>query len=156
MSDETHWDGVYSAPGDAEVSWTRQEPATSVSLIAEVPPTGSVIDVAGGTSSLAGRRLLEAGRAVAVLDISQEALDRARARLVDRAALVRWIAGGVTDIEGIGAFDVWHDRAVFHFLTGRGDRQRYAGLLMRTLPPGGHPSSLRSHRTDRRGAAAWT
>ena len=73
-----------------------------------------------------------------MLDISQEALDHARARLGGRAALGRWIAGDVTDVEGVGAFDVWHDRAVFHSLTGRGDRQRYVGLLVRTLPPGGH------------------
>lgn len=106
-------------------------------LIAEVSPTGSVIDVGGGASPL-GRCLLDAGHAVAVLDIAPAAIDRAKRRMGDRAALVRWIVADVTIADDVGTFDVWHDRAAFHFLTRPSDRERYVGLLQKTLPVGGH------------------
>jgi SAM-dependent methyltransferase len=97
-----------------------------------------VIDVGGGTSLLA-QRLLDAGHNnVSVLDISPAALDRAPSRLGDRASLVRWVVADVTKSHDLGTFDVWHDRAVFHFLTAPADRLKYATLLRRTVPPGGH------------------
>ena len=117
-----HWESVYAAKGDAEVSWTEAEPRRSLALIAEVcPPPGRVIDVGGGTSALAGR-LLDAGYAVAVLDISEAALARSRERLGERVKDIRWIAADITTGPVLGQFDVWHDRAVFHFLTHPADR----------------------------------
>jgi SAM-dependent methyltransferase len=100
-------------------------------------PTGAVIDVGGGASPLAGR-LLDLGYAAAVLDISAAALDRAKARLGARADQVGWIVADVTEVADVGRFDVWHDRAAFHFLTRPYERERYVGLLSRTVPPGGH------------------
>jgi SAM-dependent methyltransferase len=133
-----HWESVYAAKGDAEVSWTETEPRRSLALIADVcPPPGRVIDVGGGTSALAGR-LLDAGYAVAVLDISEAALARSRDRLGERAKDIRWIAADVTAGPVLGQFDVWHDRAVFHFLTDAADRAAYMSLLARTVPSGGH------------------
>jgi SAM-dependent methyltransferase len=132
-----HWDAVYTSKSDAELSWTQQEPATSLALIEEVCSAGRVIDVGGGTSLLADR-LLDRGYAVTVLDISQAAIDRAQQRLGARAGEVGWIAADVTDGPDPGTFGVWHDRAVFHFLTASADRAAYAALLARTVPVGGH------------------
>lgn len=109
----------------------------SLALIAEVLPAGRVIDVGGGASSLAGR-LLDRGYSVAVLDIAPASIERAKQRLGDRARLVRWIVADVTAIEDVGTFDVWHDRATFHFLTQPADRECYVRLLRKTVPVGGH------------------
>jgi 2-polyprenyl-3-methyl-5-hydroxy-6-metoxy-1,4-benzoquinol methylase len=132
-----HWDEIYTSKNDAELSWTQAEPATSLALIAEACSADSVIDVGGGTSLLA-ERLLDRGYAVTVLDISQAAIDRARQRLGDRATQVDWIVADVTAGPELGTFDVWHDRAVFHFLTTSEDRAAYVALLARTVSVGGH------------------
>src|SRR5439155_27296445 len=95
MSAKEHWENVYATKRDAEVSWTESDPRTSLLLIEQVCSAGRVIDVGGGTSTLADR-LLDAGYSVAVLDISATALDRAKARLGPRADSVRWILAGVT------------------------------------------------------------
>ena len=132
-----HWENVYTSKSDEELSWTQAEPATSLALIAEACSADSVIDVGGGTSLLA-ERLLDQGYAVTVLDISQAAIDRARKRLGARASEVGWLVADVTASPDLGTFDVWHDRAVFHFLTAPADRAVYAELLARTVAVGGH------------------
>ncbi len=137
MTGQKHWETVYTAKSAAELSWTQAEPATSIALIAEACPTGRVIDVGGGTSVLA-ERLLARRYAVTVLDISQAAINRACQRLGDRASQIGWIVADVTASPDLGTFDVWHDRAVFHFLTASGDRAAYGELLMRTVPVGAH------------------
>jgi 2-polyprenyl-3-methyl-5-hydroxy-6-metoxy-1,4-benzoquinol methylase len=137
MSTQEHWESVYASKGERDLSWTQSEPRTSLSLIGEVCPVGRVIDVGGGTSLLA-ERLLDRGYSVTVLDISQTAIDRARHRLGARASQIHWIVTDVTAIPDLGSFDVWHDRAVFHFLTAPADRAAYTALLARTVPAGGH------------------
>jgi len=137
MTRKDHWQQTYRGKADSEVSWTQQEPSLSLSLIADFAPSGSVIDVGGGVSPLASR-LLDSGYTVAVLDIAPAAIDRAKRRLGDRAASVRWITGDVTVLGEVGTFDVWHDRAVFHFLTRPAQRAAYRELLARTVPVGGH------------------
>ena len=137
MDRKEHWESIYASKSDNEVSWTQPEPHLSLSLIGEVCPRGRVLDVGGGTSVLA-ERLLDSGYSVTVLDISEAALDRARQRLGIRAEQVRWIAANVTAGPDIGAFDVWHDRAVFHFLTIPAERAAYVALMARTIPLGGH------------------
>jgi len=137
MSRQEHWENIYSTKADAEVSWTLPDPHTSLTLIREACPSGHVIDVGGGTSVLVDR-LLETGYNVAVLDISEAAIDRCRKRLGTHSDQVRWVVGDVTAIPDVGTFDVWHDRAVFHFLTGYADRRAYVKLLTRTLRSGGH------------------
>ena len=132
-----HWENVYTSKSDEELSWTQAEPATSLALIAEACSADSVIDVGGGTSRLA-ERLLDRGYAVTVLDVSQAAIDRARRRLGTRAGEVDWMVADVTANPDLGTFDVWHDRAVFHFLTAPAERAAYAALLARTVPVGGH------------------
>ena len=137
MSTKDHWESVYASRTDAELSWTQPDPHLSLFLIAEVCPTGSVIDVGGGTSLLAGK-LLDHGYSVAVLDISEAAVTRGRERLGPRGGMVRWIVADVTAVPELGTFDVWHDRAVFHFLTHTAERAAYIAVLARTIPVGGH------------------
>ena len=137
MQRREHWEGVYASRPDSDLGWMQSEPALSVSLIREVCQQGRVIDIGGGTSLLSGR-LLDAGYSVAVLDISESALVRTRERIGSRATEVQWIVSDVTAAPALGTFDVWHDRAVFHFLTEPADRASYAALLARTVHPDGH------------------
>ena len=138
MTGKTHWENVYAAKTDAELSWTQSHPSVSLALTRETtPPGSSVIDVGGGASVLADR-LLDAGYAVAVLDIAPAALARARERLGAKGDRVRWITADVTAAPALGTFDLWHDRAVFHFLTSPADRSAYAALMARTIAPRGH------------------
>jgi len=138
MSRKEHWEEIYSSKSDNELSWTQADPRLSLTLINEVAHgQGTVVDVGGGNSVLADR-LLDAGYAVTVLDISESALAGARQRLGARASQVRWIAADVTTVRDLGTFDVWHDRAVFHFLTDPGDRRKYIALAERSIPLGGH------------------
>jgi 2-polyprenyl-3-methyl-5-hydroxy-6-metoxy-1,4-benzoquinol methylase len=137
---KTHWEEVYSAKGETGVSWYQSEPRLSLELIRAVAPAagGRIIDVGGGASVLVDRLLDLPFERIAVLDIAETALGKARSRLGERAGRVEWIAANVTEIEEIGAFDVWHDRALFHFLTDAADRMKYVDLARRTLPEGGH------------------
>jgi SAM-dependent methyltransferase len=137
VSTQEYWESLYASRSDRDLSWTQFEPRTSLSLTGEVCPSGRVIDVGGGNSFLA-ERLLDRGYAVTVLDISHTAIDRARNRLGARASQIHWIVADVSTQPDLGSFDVWHDRAVFHFLTARAERAAYTALLARTVPAGGH------------------
>jgi SAM-dependent methyltransferase len=135
-----HWEEVYSAGGEADFSWYRGEPRLSLELILAVAPIadGRVIDVGGGNSVLVDRLLDRSFVSVAVLDVSETALSKARSRLGDRAGRVDWITADVTEVQNVGIYDVWHDRAVFHFLTDPADRRSYLELARRTVPTGGY------------------
>ena len=137
MGQKEHWEVVYESKRGEDLSWTQVDPRLSLSLVRETCPAGRVIDVGGGTSMLADK-LLDAGYSVAVLDISRASLDSARKRLGMRSDRVRWIVADVTAMPDLGTFDVWHDRAVFHFLTESADRSAYVALLTRSVPVGGH------------------
>jgi SAM-dependent methyltransferase len=132
-----HWESVYQTKGDHEVSWSQADPQVSLSLISEAQQGGSVIDVGGGASALADG-LLDAGYSVAVLDISRASLERSAAKLGARSDKVRWIVADVTAAPDLGVFDVWHDRAVFHFLTEAVQRAAYVALMSRSIRVGGH------------------
>ncbi len=132
-----HWDSVYASKKENELSWTQVEPALSLALIAEVCPSGRVIAVGGGLSPLA-ERLADRGYTVTVLDISGAALARARERAPKHAARIQWIEADVTRMPDLGTHDVWHDRALFHFLIDAADRAAYVALLKRTIPMGGY------------------
>lgn len=139
MNRQQHWENVYATKAATEVSWYESEPRVSLELIEETPPPrGRVIDIGGGASLLVDRLIDRGFAKVAVLDVSQRALATAKQRLGDRAEQVEWIPGDVTALDDVGQFDVWHDRAVFHFLTDADDRRRYVELALRTLPRGGH------------------
>jgi SAM-dependent methyltransferase len=137
MNGKEHWDSIYQSKSEGEMSWTQPEPHMSLKLIGEVCSSGRVIDVGGGTSLLA-ERLLDRGYKVAVLDISEAAIGRNRKRLGAKASQIQWITADVTAGLGLETFDVWHDRAVFHFLTAPGDRAAYRRLLTQSVSVGGH------------------
>ena len=121
------------------MSWYEYEPATSLHLIREISSShSSIIDMGGGGSLLA-RRLVELGfKEVTVLDIAPSAVERARARSGELEKQIRWIVADVIELDTLPPCDVWHDRAVFHFLTGAEDRNGYITLAKRTIRPGGH------------------
>lgn len=135
-----HWERVYSTKAETGVSWYQEEPRLSLELIGAVVPAegGRIIDVGGGASVLVDRLLDLPLEEIAVLDISETALDKARARLGARSEQVRWLVADVTEGPELGTFDVWHDRAVFHFLTDPADRRSYVELARKTVPRGGH------------------
>lgn len=138
---KAHWEDVYQVKGEAQMSWYQDDPRLSLELIGSVaaaPRELRIIDVGGGASILVDRLIAAGFARVAVLDISGAALGRARRRLGSRAEAVRWIEADVTAVNSVGEFDLWHDRAVFHFLTAADDRRRYVELSRRTIPPGGH------------------
>jgi SAM-dependent methyltransferase len=139
MNRKEHWETLYTKNKDTEVGWYQADPEISFSLIEKASPRqGSVIDVGAGTSRLPEKLLDRGYHNIAVLDISAAAVARNKARLAERAAHIRWIVADITEVEDIGRFDVWHDRAMFHFLTAPSDRRRYVELAGRTLPQGGH------------------
>jgi 2-polyprenyl-3-methyl-5-hydroxy-6-metoxy-1,4-benzoquinol methylase len=140
MRRQEHWEAVYTEKSDQEVSWYQADPLLSTQLITEAcnDRTASIIDVGGGSSRLV-EQLLDAGfNHLAVLDISRAAVDRARTRMGDRSGMVQWRVADITQVQEVGQFDVWHDRATYHFLTEASDRQRYAELVARSVPSGGH------------------
>jgi SAM-dependent methyltransferase len=139
MERTQHWDQVYQTKSETEVSWFEQEPATSLELIRSVlPPEGSVIDIGGGASRLVDHLLSEPASSITVLDVSAVALKKVQERLGTRAERVRWIVGDVTQLEHLPTCDVWHDRAVFHFLTSLDDRRRYIELADQTIAADGY------------------
>ena len=123
---QTHWENVYRSKTDQELSWFQDDPEPSLRLILDASNgAGRVIDVGGGSSGLIDYLLDHSFDRLAVLDVSATALDRAKSRLGSRAARVEWIVADVTAAPELGLFDVWHDRAVFHFLAEARDRERY-------------------------------
>lgn len=137
---QAHWEAVYTTKAEQEVSWFQASPAPSLHAIARTgaKPSSAVIDIGGGASRLVDHLLGQGFVDVSVLDLSAAALDAAKARLGERAASVDWIAADVTDWEPPKAYDVWHDRAAFHFLTDANDRAAYVACLTRALKTGGH------------------
>jgi ubiquinone/menaquinone biosynthesis C-methylase UbiE len=141
MDRKTHWENVYSTKQDDQVSWYREHLDNSLRMILQtgVEKDAPIIDVGGGSSTLADD-LLERGFAdVSVLDISAQAIGRSKARLDRRAEQIEWIEADITNVSlPENHYEVWHDRAVFHFLTGAEDRHKYVELVMRSLKVGGH------------------
>ena len=140
MNRKDHWEQVYQTKAPDDVSWFQTRPAISLKLIESsgVGKDAGVIDVGGGASVLVDF-LLDAGFSkLAVLDLSAAALEHARRRLGKRADSVEWLEADVTTFEPPRRFGLWHDRAVFHFLTDKADRQKYVETLKRTLTSNGH------------------
>jgi len=135
-----HWESVYATRNAHEVSWYQVRPDASLRLIDRlgIGPGDAVIDVGGGASSLVDH-LIERGFAeLTVLDISSAALAAVQARLGARAERVAWLVGDITRLKPPGPFRLWHDRAVFHFLTTAEDRRAYVRTLTNALPSGSH------------------
>ena len=139
-SRQAHWENVYTKKGENEVSWFQENPAPSLELIAQVGATqaSAIIDIGGGASRLVDKLVDRGFRDIAVLDLSGAALDAARGRLGEHAADVHWIVADATRWDPPKAYDIWHDRAAFHFLTEQSDRAAYIARLKRALKVGGH------------------
>lgn len=140
MDKSAHWENVYQTKSSTDVSWYEPDPKQSLDLILDAAgeKRGKVIDVGGGQSFLVDRLLDSGFKQVAVLDISSAAIEATKARLGERASQVEWMVADITQAETLGEFDIWHDRAVFHFITDPDDRRHYVDLLKRSLPIGGH------------------
>ena len=140
MNGREHWDAVYSRTAPTEASWYQPEARVSLGLIRRAAPDlcSPIIDVGGGASTLVDG-LLDAGyRDICVLDVAATALALARERLGDRAARIGWIIADVLRAPlAANAFAVWHDRAVFHFLTDSADRARYVAQVRHAVRRGG-------------------
>lgn len=125
-----HWETVYATKQPNEVSWTQEHPVTSLNFIHSfnLPKTARIIDVGGGDSKLVDHLLAEGYENITVLDISENALERAKARLGDSANKVKWVASDITEFQPDGYYDVWHDRATFHFLTTHEQIAKYLNI----------------------------
>lgn len=131
MEDKQHyWDAIYRTKQPNEVSWTQEKPATSLNFIHSfhIPRDAAIIDVGGGDSRLADYLLDEGFQNITVLDISKEALTRAQKRLGDKAGKIKWVVSDVTAFEPDTQYDVWHDRATFHFLTTAEQINKYINI----------------------------
>jgi SAM-dependent methyltransferase len=137
---QAHWDKVYGSKAITDVSWYEAQPARSLELIraTDARSADPIIDVGSGASLLIDELLDRNYLDLTVLDISAEALQKLRDRLGPRAAAVAFLQQDVTLFEPARRYALWHDRAVFHFLTEREDRQRYVESLGRALMPNGH------------------
>ena len=140
MAQRDHWDRIYRSRAASDVSWYQPEATVSLELIRRVAPDpdAAIIDVGGGASTLVDGLLDVGYRNVTVLDLAGAALEVARDRLGPRASRVAWVEGDVLTVPLASRYAVWHDRAVFHFLTDPRDRARYVGRTRDAVKSGGH------------------
>ena len=141
MGEQEHWEKVYATNAPTEVGWFRPHLETSIALIERAAGrrSASIIDVGGGTSSLVDDLIGQGYRNITVLDISQAAIDLAKKRLGAESESVQWLRADVTRASlPASSYDLWHDRAVFHFLTRPEQRLAYVRNVASTVKPGGH------------------
>jgi len=143
MSDggrKAHWENVYSTKGEREVSWFQENPAPSLELIAlaGLSDDADIIDIGGGASRLVDALVERHAARVTVLDLSAAALNAAKERLGTKAAQVQWVVADITTWQPIERYDLWHDRAAFHFLTDPADQSAYLDCLNKAVKRGGH------------------
>ena len=139
MTDKSHWEGVYRQKSANEVSWFQPHLKQSLLLIseAELPTTAAIVDVGGGAATLVDDLLAQGFTDITVIDLATSALVQSQERLGDRAKSVRWLAGdATTELLATESVDLWHDRAVFHFLTNDAHRIAYVEQVRRCVRPG--------------------
>ena len=137
---QQHWDSIYATKAEDQVSWFQAEPAISVDLIRAAGgiESSAIVDIGGGASRLVDALLAAGYQDLTVLDLAAPALDQAKTRLGNAAAQVDWIVADVTKWDPPRHYDIWHDRAAFHFLTAAKDREAYVRTLRRAVRLGGH------------------
>ena len=130
-----HWENIYQTKELNEVSWFQPKPETSLNFFEEfaISSTAKIIDIGGGDSFLIDHLLLLGYIDITVLDISNSAIERAKKRLGSNAEKVKWIVSDIVDFEPTESYDVWHDRAAFHFLTNKEDREKYVSIADKGL-----------------------
>ena len=137
---KAHWENVYATKPLQSVGWYQPVPEPSLSLIAglRLPPAARIIDIGGGDSLLADHLLQLGYHNLTVLDLSAAAIERARKRLGPLADHVEWVVSDVLDFRPRRCYDLWHDRAAFHFLTSKDEQEAYLHTAAGALCPGGH------------------
>jgi len=132
---KTHWDKVYNTKDPHEVSWTQEVPKTSLRFIHQfnLSKSAQIIDIGGGDSKLVDHLLAEGYFNITVLDISKKALEKAKVRLGKRAEQIQWIVSDIIDFKPIKKFDLWHDRATFHFLTKDEEVKEYIDIARKSV-----------------------
>jgi 2-polyprenyl-3-methyl-5-hydroxy-6-metoxy-1,4-benzoquinol methylase len=141
MNRKAHWESIYSSKAPTEVSWYQEYPKRSLELISDtgIGIDAHIIDVGGGASTLVDGLLDSGFRNITVLDISATALDQTKARLGERGKAVTWLEADITRVTlPHHEYDLWHDRAVFHFLTTAEARESYVNAVRHSLKPNGH------------------
>jgi SAM-dependent methyltransferase len=135
-----HWENVYQKEAPEELSWYQDKPEMSLKLISAtgVGFDGNIIDIGGGTSKLAGLLVVQGHKKVTVLDIASRSIEKARLTLGEQSNKIKWIEADATNYNFAEEYDLWHDRAVFHFLTDSHDRKRYVDAVQQSLKAGGH------------------
>ncbi len=138
--EKNHWEKIYQTKKPEQVSWTQDVPSTSLDFIHsfELPKTARIIDIGGGDSRLADFLLDEGFINITVLDISGNALDRARERPGHRAGQIKWVEQDVTAFPPDTTFDLWHDRAAFHFLTTKEHIITYLSIARHSVKANGY------------------
>jgi ubiquinone/menaquinone biosynthesis C-methylase UbiE len=141
MNIKTHWENIHQTKAPTQVSWYQEHSLLSLQFIAHTgtDKAGQIIDVGGGISTLAADLLINGYKNISVLDISAVSLQIAQERLGSQARKVTWIEADITRAQlPYQFYDVWHDRAVFHFLIQAEDRQRYIQAVRHSVKRGGH------------------
>ena len=140
QSDKSHWDKVYDARAENELSWFQPYPKTSIEFVElfDVPVNANVIDIGGGDSHFVDAILDKGYRNIHVLDISENAIKRAKERLGERASKVHWIISDIIDFKPELKFDLWHDRAAFHFLTSEDKIYKYVSIAEDSIKRNGY------------------
>ena len=153
---QAHWQNVYQTKGERDVSWFQESPAISLDLIraSGIGNDATIVDIGGGTSRLVDALIAEGFKSVTVLDLSDKALATARTRLGALGAHVGWVAADVTTWQPVQTYDLWHDRAAFHFLTEPGDQAAYADCCAKPFARAATSLLERLRLMDRSVAAA--
>ena len=135
MNRKNHWETVYQTKSPEQVSWTQEVPQTSLAFISSfgVAKTARIIDIGGGDSKLVDHLLEQGFENISVLDISEKALEKARSRLGDKAKKVNWIVSDITEFVPNTTFDIWHDRATFHFLITTEQVSKYMEIARKSV-----------------------
>lgn len=137
---KTHWETIYQTKKPTDVSWYQSRPVTSLNFISELDlkKDAKIIDIGAGESFLANFLLEDGFSDLTILDISEEALDHARSRLAEKAKTLKWITADISNFVPEEKYDLWHDRAAFHFLTEETQIQNYLKTLENSINPGGY------------------
>ncbi|AZB00259.1 class I SAM-dependent methyltransferase [Chryseobacterium joostei] len=132
---KNHWENVYETKNAEQVSWTQKKPQTSLELIRSfgLGKEAKIIDIGGGDSNLVDYLLEEGYENITVLDISAKALEKAKERLGSSANKIKWIATDITAFEPTETYDIWHDRAAFHFLITREQVSKYISIAEKNI-----------------------
>ena len=132
---KSHWNNIYKTKSKDEVGWTQEVPVTSLRFIHSfnLPKNASIIDIGAGESKLVDFLLNEGFVNITVLDISEEAIKKTQARLGARSSRIKWILSDITDFNPVEKYDLWHDRATFHFLTTSQQIDRYVQLAAKSI-----------------------